>query len=98
MRLPAPPFTVRLMGLPEFPQTRTSNGGRQITIDRSVDEDDVLVFSVDGQEIAELHPPEPNAPPRIDGMLEWPVRFVAYPETTVLGAPDDPPITGSLFY
>jgi len=31
-------------------------------------------------------------------MLEWPVRFEAYPETTVLGPPDDPPITDALFY
>lgn len=85
------------MGEPEFPQIRTSNFGRQITVDRSEDDDSVLVFTADGAEVAELHPPEMGGPPRTDGMAEWPLRFEAYPETTVLGPPDDPPITDALF-
>jgi hypothetical protein len=85
------------MGEPEFPQTRTTNFGRQITVDRSEDDDAVLVFSVDGTEIAELHQPAPGGPPRTDGMAEWPLRFEAYQETTVLGPPDDPPIADALF-
>jgi hypothetical protein len=86
------------MGEREFPQTRSTNGGRQVTINRSQDDDDVLVFSFEGTDVAELHPPELGGPSRTDGMLEWPVRFEAYPDTTVLGPPDEPPITNTLFY
>jgi hypothetical protein len=86
------------MGDREYPLTRTSNGGRQITVDRSEDDEDVLVFTFEGEEVGELRPPDPAAPARTDGMLEWPVRFEAYPSTTVLGPPDDPPITDALFY
>jgi hypothetical protein len=31
-------------------------------------------------------------------MVEWRLTFEAYPETTVLGTTDDPPIDGALFY
>jgi hypothetical protein len=86
------------MGDSEFPQTRMSNGGRQITVDRSDDDEGVLVFTFEGAEVGELHPPELGGLPRTDGMLEWPVRFEAYPDTTVLGRPDGPPITDALFY
>ena len=86
------------MGEQEFPQTRTSNGGRQYTVDRHEDDGTVLVFSFEGEEVAELHQPEPDSPARTDGLLEWPLRFEAYPETTVLGRPDDPPISNALDY
>lgn len=79
-----------------MPQDRTSNGGRSITVDRSEGDPDVLVFTYQGREIAELHPPADDAPPRTDGQAEWRVTFEAYPETTVLGAPDEPPIDNAL--
>jgi hypothetical protein len=86
------------MNEPQFPLTRTSNGGRQITIERSEDDDNALAFRFEGTEVAKLQPPDNSAPVRTDGMLEWPLRFESYPDTTVLGRPDDPPITDALFY
>lgn len=44
----------------EFPKHRTSNGGRSITIDRSEDDESILVFTYAGREVAELHCPEEN--------------------------------------
>lgn len=81
-----------------FPQHRHSNGGRAITVDRSEDYESVLVFTFEGREVAELHNPDDDQPARTDGLLIWRLTFPAYPETVVLGAPDDPPITNALDY
>lgn len=81
-----------------FPHDRMSNGGRPITIDRSEDDDGVLVFTFAGREVAELHEPDENQAARADGLLEWRLTFPAYPETVVLGAPGEPPITNALQY
>ena len=85
--------------MPTFPQQRTSNFGRQITVDRHEDHPQRLVFTYEGEDVAELDPPAASALGRTDGMVEWRLSFYsAWPETTVLGSPDEPPIDGALFY
>jgi hypothetical protein len=83
----------------DFPEGRTSNGGRRIVVDRNEDHPERIVFSYDEEEVAELHPPEPDGPERTDDMAEWRLTFFdQFPETTVLGDPEEPPIDGALLY
>ena len=83
----------------EFPEGRTSNAGRRIVVDQNEDQPEQIVFTYEEEEIAELHPPEPGASERTDGMAEWRLNFFdEFPETTVLGDPAEPPIDGALFY
>jgi hypothetical protein len=85
--------------MPDYPLERTSNSGRQITVDQHEDHPERLVFSHEQEEVAELEPPEVGGPERTDGMVEWRLSFFnAWPETPVLGPLDDPPIDGALFY
>lgn len=83
----------------DLPWKRTSNYGRQFTVDRHEDHPERLVFTYDDEDVAELHPPDPNAPERADRMVEWRLTFYsAWPETTVLGTADEPPVDAALFH
>lgn len=90
--------------VPDWPQVCTSNSGRvyRVEPDDDGDPDDIpgsLVIGHEGEPVARPEPPEEDVPPRTDGMVEWTLWFQAgYPETTVLGPLDEPPISDALFY
>lgn len=76
----------------DFPQERTSNDGRRITVDRNEDHPERLVLTFEDEEIAELHPFEPS-------LGGWRLTyFDQYPETIVPGDPEEPPVEGAFFY
>ena len=82
----------------EYPQTHTTNLGHQLTVQPSRRDKDALSFSLAGDQVATLHQPDPSAPARADGLVEWRLALPAGREVRFLGPPGRWPINRALFH
>ena len=73
-----------------------SPGGRRVVVRNSPDSLDALLL-VHGALVARLGPPDPDAPARHDGRVEWQLRLdEAKVAIGVLGWPSAVPLDGAL--